>query len=487
MKWPITNRGAIFALLAILLAGCGSTYEPSGALARPWNFAMGPNFQMPAFAAPAQFRNQLGPAEAASLADLPWWQVFTDEKLKGLIGAALAHNYDLQIAVARVQQSRALVGVAASQFFPQAEYQGQAEREKIFFPPAPNPELNSFTGVLSVAWEIDVWGRIRRSTEAARADYLASEDARRGVMLTLVSNVAAAYFELMELDRELRIAQDSSRTYEQTFTYFNRRFLGGTDTKLSTSRAEANLEASRATVADLERQIAQQEDAISVFLGATPKEIERVELPVNPIVQMPPGLTTNLLKRRPDIMQAEHDMVSANAQVGVAVANFFPTIGLAALYGGQGEHIGDVVKNSFSVWNIAANMTGPIFQGGRLYQSYRAQKAFWDETVEEYQGTIVEAFREVSDALVAQDKLTHKRAALEKQVAALSEAVRLSLDRYNTGLANYFEVLEAEQELYPAEDALAQTQRDQLLAVVSLYKALGGGWKLSDSQWTPAP
>jgi len=485
MRLSVTKRRATFALLAILFAGCAPTSEPTGAWAKLWNFAVGPKYRQPGFDAPPRFRNQLGPAEAASLADLPWWRVFTDKKLDHLISQALANNYDLQIAVSRVEQSRALIGVAASQFFPQAEYQGQAAREKVFFPGFPaNPLINSFSGVLSVSWEIDVWGRIRHSTEAARADFLATEDARRGVMLTLVSNVAAAYFELMELDRELRIAQDSSETYSRTFKYFNQRYLGGTDTKLSTSRAEANLELSHATIADLERQIAQQEDAISVFLGTTPTAIERAELPVNLIVQMPPGLTTNLLKQRPDIMQAEHNMVSANAQVGVAVANFFPTIGLAALYGGQGVHIGDVVKNNFSVWNVAGNVTGPIFQGGKIYQSYRAQKAFWDETIEAYQGTIVESFREVSDALVAQDKLTDRRVALEKQVAALNEAVRLSLDRYNTGLANYFEVLDAEQQLYPAEDALAQTQRDQLLAVVSLYRALGGGWNLTDREWT---
>jgi multidrug efflux system outer membrane protein len=302
-------------------------------------------------------------------------------------------------------------------------------------------------------------------------------------MLTLVSNVAAAYFQLVELDRELAIARESSNTYSQTLTYFMRRYRGGTDTKLSTSRAEANLDSSQATIAVLERQIAQQEDLISVLLGSTPQAIERVSLNAQTIAQTPPGLTTHLLKRRPDIRQAEQSMISANAEIGVAVANFFPTIGLSALYGGESQRIGNMLKTNFSVWNIAGNITGPLFQGGRLYQTYRAQKAYWDETVAQYQSTIVYAFRDVSDALVAEEKLKQQRAALEKQVAALRDAVRLSLDRYNIGLSNYFEVLDAEQQLYPAEDALAQTERDQLLAVVSLYKALGGGWALADNEW----
>jgi len=222
-----------------------------------------------------------------------------------------------------------------------------------------------------------------------------------------------------------------------------------------------------------------------VLIGTTPTAIERAELPVDPIVQLPPGLTTNLLKRRPDIMQAEHTMVSANAEGRRGGGELLSHHRACSSLWWPGSACRRHSQNSFSVWNVAGNVTGPIFQGGKLYQSYRAQKAFWDESVAAYQATIVEAFREVSDALVAQDKLTHKRAALEKQVAALREAVRLSLDRYNTGLANYFEVLDAEQQLYPAEDALAQTQRDQLLAVVSLYKALGGGWNLTDREWIP--
>jgi multidrug efflux system outer membrane protein len=303
-------------------------------------------------------------------------------------------------------------------------------------------------------------------------------------MLSLVSDVASGYFRLLELDREREIARSSAETYQQTLDLFTERYEGGKDTKLSTSRAEASLAASLATIARLDEAIGQQENAICQLLGAPPRPIERG----NPlIVQTPPvapaGLTSDLLQRRPDILRAEHDMMSANAEVGVAVANFFPRIGLTALYGGESPEIGNILKNNFSIWNIAGSVSGPIFQGGRLLEQYRARQAFWDETIAAYRGTIVQALREVADALVSQSKLVERRAAQERQVKALADAVELSLLRYRTGLANYFEVLEAAQQLYPAEDALAQSQRDQLLTIVTLYKALGGGWNLPDDTW----
>jgi len=240
-----------------------------------------------------------------------------------------------------------------------------------------------------------------------------------------------------------------------------------------------------ATIARLDRLIIQQENAISVLLGRNPEVTNRgTPLTDQKTPQTPPGLTTDLLQRRPDIRQAEQNMIAANSQIGVAVADFFPTIGLSALYGGSSKKIEDIVKDSFSVWNIAGTVAGPIFRGGQLVESYRAQKAFWDESIARYKGTIVQAFREVSDALTAQVNLVQQREALAKQVDALQDAVRLSLLRYDSGRATYFEVLEAEQQLYPAEDALAQAERDQLLAVVDLYKALGGGWQLTDEQFS---
>ena len=472
-------RGAVAAL--VLVAGCAPTAEPRGLLGRLWRLEVGPNYRRPAVDTPDGFRGRIGPEDAASFADLPWWDVFGDQELQRLLSRALAGNYDLQAAVARIEQARAQVGVAASDLYPQVGYQGSAERQKIFLTPRfPSTTFNVFQGALNVAWEIDVWGRIRRATEAARAQFLATEEAQRGVLVTLVSDVASGYFQLLEFDRELAIAHESAETYQRTFDLFMRRYVGGTDTKISTSRAEANLRSSEATIAQLERLITQQEDAISVLLGTNPGPIERgTPLVVQTTPETPPGLTTALLKRRPDIRQAEQNMIDANAEVGVAVANFFPTVGLSAMYGNAGSKIENVFRNGASVWNIAANISGPLFQGGRLIESYRAQQAFWDQTIAQYRGTIVEAFREVADALVAEVRLAEQRAAQEAQVAALREAVRLSLDRYQTGLSNYIEVLDALQLLYPAETALAQTQRDQLLAVVNLYKALGGGWETS--------
>jgi multidrug efflux system outer membrane protein len=470
------------ALAAVLVAGCAPIHQPTGFLGKLWRLEVGPQYERPAVDTPEDFRGRLDPADAVSFADLPWWQVFDNPTLQGLVGGALEGNYDLQAAVARIDQARAQIGVAASQFFPQIGYQGTASRTRtpggIVASNIPSQTVNVFLGAFNMAWEVDLWGRIRRSTEVAQAQYLANDDARRGVVVTLVSDVASNYFQLLELDRELAIALESANTYRQTLDVFTKRFVGGTDTKISTARAQANLQASLSTIAALQRQIVQQENAISVLLGTNPKDIQRgVPLVDQPVPVTPVGLTSELLRRRPDIRQAEQAMIGANAGVGVAIANFFPTIGLSTLYGGGSNKIGSIAKDSASLWNIAANLSGPIFQGGKLLESYYAQKAFWDEMIARYRGTIVQAFREVADALVAQHRLAEQRKAQEAQVVALGEAMQLSLARYDTGLTNYIEVLDAEELLYPAKSALAQTRRDQLVAVVNLYKALGGGWE----------
>ena len=471
----------------MLLTGCSPTAEPKGIWGKLWKVEVGPDYKRPDPEPVQEFRSQIGPAENASLADLPWWAVFKDPQLQQLVAVALAHNYDLQLAVTRVDQARSMVWVAASPFYPQAGYQAFAGRERIFLPnenAGGNLTFNAFGALLNATWEIDVWGRIRRSTEAARANLFAQEDVRRGVMLTLVSDIATGYFRLLELDRELAIAQDSSRIYKETLDLFTQRFEFGRDNKLPVERAQAAYDSSIANIAALKRAIVQQENALSILLGAYPGEIERgIELTEQSMPNTPVGLTTDLLQRRPDIMQAEQVMIGANAEIGVAVANFFPRIGLTALYGGQSTNIGDVFESSFSIWNIAGGFAGPLFQGGRLIESYYAQQAFWNGTIAQYKQTVLVAFQEVSDALVAQQTLVEQNAALAHQVVALKESVDLSLLRYRAGRSSYFEVLEAEQLLFPTEDALAQTQRDQLLAFVDLYKALGGGWNLSDIEW----
>src|SRR5215471_19148215 len=273
----------IMRLLATVLAaagimGCSPTTEPQGFWGKVWRLEVGPDYKRPDLASVNEFRSELGPTEATSLADLPWWMVFNDKELQRLIAEALEHNYDLQLAAARVEQARALVWVAASPLYPQIGYQALAGREKTFVPfddAGGNITFNTFAGLLNATWELDVWGRIRRSTEAARANLFAQEDIRRGVMLTLVSDVATYYFQLLELDLELAIAQESSRTYKQTLDLFTQRFEFGRDSKLPVERAQANFDSSIANIASLRRTIALQENALSVLVGSYPRAIER--------------------------------------------------------------------------------------------------------------------------------------------------------------------------------------------------------------------
>ena len=466
------GRLSVVVVMAAIIAGC----------------KVGPEYRRPDATPPKDFRSQVASTEAGSLADLPWWQIFNDKALQGLITQALAGNYDLKVAVARIEQARAQVAVVRADLYPQVGYQANAAREKSFIPLPQlqgNVTYNSFQAAVNAAWELDVWGRIRRSTDAATAGLYAQEDVRRGVMLALVSDVAANYFLLIELDRQLAIAQESATVYQRTLDLFNQRFQAGMDSKLGVVRAQAAYDSSNAAIAALNRAITQQENAICVLLGTYPRTIERgTQLPQQVMPATPVGLTSDLLQRRPDIMQAEQVMIGANAQIGVAIANYYPRIGLSALYGAQGVEVSDLFKSNFSIWSLAAGLTGPIFQGGRLKAGVQAQEAFWNESIAQYKQTITVAFRETSDALIAQQTLVTQRSALESQVQANREAVDLAMQRYTGGRASYFEVLDAEQSLFPSEDALAQTQRDQLVAVVNLYKALGGGWNLKDEEWS---
>jgi multidrug efflux system outer membrane protein len=463
-------RTASFALVVLALTGC----------------PVGPNYVRPEASPPTDFYGQVQPPEAASLADLPWWEVFSDPVLQRLVTEAVQSNYDLRTAIARVEQAEALVGVARAPLFPQIGYEGSAARQRsLVFPGQPNATFNSFLGAFDLAWELDVWGRIRRSTEAAQAEMLATEEFRRGVLLTLVSSVAQAYFELLELDRELEIARETTESFRETLQLFTRRYEGGVGSKLQTERAAAALYETEATIPSLEAQIVAKENQINVLLGRNPGPIPRGA----PLVQQamppdtPPGLPSELLERRPDVREAEETIRSANAQVGVAVANFFPRIGLTSLYGGQSTELEDVVKGSANIWNIVGSISGPIFTGGQLLEQYYAQVAAWEQAKLQWEQTLVNAFSEVSSTLVLQDKLRQVREAQEATVRAYEESVRLSLLRYNQGLANYYEVLEAQQLLFPAQNNLARTQRDELVVVVALYRALGGGWQVPDDGW----
>ncbi len=443
--------------------------------------ALGPNYARPKALTPGATRGQEAPADAASLADLPWWEVFKDPALQTLVEESLRGSHDLRAAAARVEQARNRVAIARSDMLPQIGYQGGATRQRSPAPGAPsNPTFDSFLGTFDLAWEIDVWGRVRRATESADAAYLEALAAQQGVLLTLVSDVAQTYFEILELDRELDITRATTATFQNTADLFDRRYKGGIGTLLEVSRARAAVAQARAGIAGLQSQIVAKENQLSILLGRPPGEVARAPRLEDEALapEVPVGLPSQLLERRPDIREAEQALVAANAEVGVAVANFFPRIGLTALYGGQSSELENLVKSKGNVWAIGGSITGPIFQGGRLLASYRVSSAAWDEAVERYQQATLEAFGEVSSALVEHENLKSVRVDRDATVKELQTSVDLSLKRYNDGVASYFEVLEAQQQLFPAELELARTRRDELLAVVTLYRALGGGWRL---------
>ena len=451
--------------------------------------AVGPDYKRPTTTPPEMFRGQTDPAEAASLADLPWWEAFRDPTLQDLLQTALANNYDLRVAVARVEQARALAAQARGAFFPSIGYEGNIQRARggafgsvFVIPGQPTPTLSTFVGLFTASWELDIWGSIRRQYEAARAQFLGTEEARRGVLLSLVSNVAQAYFELLELDAQLDIAKRTTASYQGTFNLFRRRLEFGVASTLETSRAEGALGSTAATIPDLESQIASQENQISILLGRNPGPIPRgtplFEQAVVPAI--PAGLPSALLERRPDLRQAEQQLVQANAQVGVATANFFPQITLSGFGGGVSPQLWAVSH----VWSLAAGLSGPIFQGGQILENYRANVAAWEQAKLQYEQAVITAFQEVSSALTALEKLVQVEAEQARAVKAYEDSVRIANKRYVGGLASYYEVLEAQQLLFPAENQLAQVRANRLFTYVQLYKVLGGGWNLTDAQWS---
>jgi multidrug efflux system outer membrane protein len=456
--------------------------------------AIGPDYKRPRVAEPPTFRGQVT-TEAASLADAAWWDVFGDPILRNLIREALRNNYDVSIAAARVQEARANLSIARSDLYPSLDYGASAGRGKITpgvagSPGGPSPQANNFySASMTMSWELDIWGRIRRSNEAARAILFATEEARRGVWLTLVSDVAQAYFQLLELDVQLQIARNSTEAYQNTYNLFLDRLNVGVASKLETSRALGALGNAQATIPQLESNIVATENQLSILLGKAPGPIPRGQpMYAQPVVPaVPAGLPSALLGRRPDLRQAEEQLVAANARIGVAKADFFPRFSLTALFGTASPEVSALTGGSATIWAVAGMLSGPLFNAGRTLGTYRASIAQWEQVRIEYEQAVLVALREVSDALTALGKLSEAEAGQDTAVRALAEAVEHATDRYRQGLANYFEVLEAQQQLYPAQTALAQIRRDRLLAHVRLYRALGGGWTLTDEQWMSGP
>lgn len=457
--------------------------------------ALGPDYTRPPLTPPDAFRGQASPGETASLADTPWWEAFGDPVLKGLIQDALAGNYDVRIAAARVQQARAQAGVARSAFFPQIGYIAQATQSRglsniiLGVPPTEgaSPESTLYLGGATMSWEIDLWGRIRRSTEAANAQLLASEEGRRAVLLSLVSDVAQAYFELIELDARLAIARQATEAYQGTFKLFQDRLEYGVVSQLQTSRAEGDLAQASASIPEIESQIIAKENQLSTLLGRNPGPIPRgtplFDQAVMPTV--PAGLPSALLERRPDLRRAEQQLVAANAQIGVAKAAFFPQLSLTGLLGKASPALSALTAGTSTIWQAGGALVGPIFQGGKNLQNYRAAVAGWEEAKWRYERAVIQAFQEVSSSLAALDKLAGAETEQARSVRALEKSVQISNDRYLYGLSSYFEVLDAQQRLYPIQNGHAQIRLGRLLAYVQLYKALGGGWNLKDPQVPP--
>jgi len=459
--------------------------------------AVGPTYRRPKVNVPGQYRAAEGAAQQASFADLPWWEVFKDERLKELIQTAVANNYDLLIAVTRIEQSRQIAVQAQAQYFPFVNYSvtGSDGKNELAGTVAPNGgnTRGTFVGVASAAWEADVWGRLRRLNESARAQYLATEEARRGVMLSLVSDVAQNYFQLLGLELQLDIARQTTDSYTQTLKLFTQQLEGGVASKLQTSRAAGAAATAAANIPQIELQIALTENQISVLLGSNPSDIKHTAKLLDEIVppDIPAGLPSALLERRPDVLQAEQLLRSANAQVGVATANYFPQIGLTALFGRASTPLSTLSSGQTTVSSVAGNVAGPIFQGGALRAQKRQAVAFWEQSKLQYEQTALDAFQDVSNALISRQKYELIRAKQIEAVQSYQESVKVSLQRFLAGKANYYEVLEAQQQLYPAQLSLAETELNRRTVIVQLYKALGGGWNLKDPDWvgpkSPAP
>jgi multidrug efflux system outer membrane protein len=444
---------------------------------------VGPNYKRPSVAFPSTYHdyspNPQAEAQAASYADLPWWQVFQDPVLQDLIKTALQQNYDLQTATERIIASRAQLAVTRSSLFPQV--QGDANftggKEQNF-----QSKSNFLALTADASFQLDLFGKLRRETEAARAQVLATQAAQQTVVLTLVSDVASDYFALLQLDLELQISQDTVKTQEDAVKLTNLRLNHGVATKLDVLQAKQVLDTANAQIPDLQRQIAQEENAISILLGDYPRDIKRglplVQQPMPPSV--PPGMPSALLERRPDIHEAEQNLIAANAEIGVAKASFFPQISLTGSGGGafgRSNLFSSMMSSQTSIWAYGAQVTQPIFTGGALTGNLKLAKSEQRQELIAYKQAIQLAFRDVSDALIGYQKYYEVRVAQEVTVKDLQDSVNTSLERYRGGITTYLEVLDGQRSLFTAELTLAQARGDEYQSLVQLYKSLGGGWE----------
>jgi multidrug efflux system outer membrane protein len=457
------------SLVVLLLSGC----------------AVGPNYKRPSVDVPGAYRGA-SPQEAAqsapesSLGDLKWWEVFQDKQLQDLIHAALQQNYDVRIAATRILEAQAQVGITRADQLPTINAGAQTNdqrsaRAKLF----PAFETSAHEVDLSLAWDLDFWGKYRRATESARANLLATEWSREAVITTLVSDVAAAYFQLRELDLELEIARRTLASRQDSLRITQMLANGGATSMLDVRQAEQLVFTAAETIPDVERRIEQQENFISTLLGNNPSPIARgmklTEQPHAP--EVPAGLPSSLLERRPDIRQAEAQLIAANAQIGVAKADYFPQISLTANGGFQSSALTSLFTGPSGLWNFGGSLAQPIFAGGRIRSNVRFTEARQQEAALVYQQTIQQAFRGVSDALIEYRKDREFRQQQEQLAFSAQDAARLSETRYRGGATSYLEVLTNETNYFNAELGLAQAQLNELLGLVRIYRNLGGGWQ----------
>jgi outer membrane protein, multidrug efflux system len=454
-------------LASILIAGC----------------AVGPNYHRPAVQTPTVYRDlresPQAQEQAASFADLPWWQVFQDPRLQELIRTALKQNYSVQLATERINAERAQLAITRSQLFPQAQGSGNftGGKEQNF-----QSKSNFLALTADAAFQLDLFGKLRRETEAARAQLLATEDAQRTVMLTLVSDVASDYFNLLQLDLELQITRDTEKTQEDSVKLTSFRLDHGVAIKLDVLQAQQVLDTANAQIPDLERQIGQEEDAISILIGDYPHGVARG----NPLVEqalppdVPAGLPSALLERRPDIREAEQTLIATNAEIGVAKAEFFPQISLTGSGGGsfgRSSVFSSLMSSQTSIWSYGVHVSQPIFAGGAIRGNLHLAESQHEQALIAYKQAIQHAFGDVSDALIAYQKFHEVRVRQEQVVGDLEESVRLSTLRYQGGTTTYLEVLDGQRSLFSAQLTLAEARGNEYQSLVQLYRALGGGWQ----------
>jgi outer membrane protein, multidrug efflux system len=463
------------------------------AIAAAWmtGCMLGPNYQRPDVQVPQTFRapDPLPAPQAESLADLKWWEVFKDEDLQQLVRTALQQNYDLRDAVARVEAARANLGITRSNQFPQVGASGDMQFTRLSrdgatpLPASFLPSQNRNWGEASLnllSFEVDLWGRLRRATEAARANLLSADENRKAVVTTLVSDVATAYFTVRELDYELEISTRTLDDRRTSLQLVQARQGGGVANLLDLRQSEQLVDTAAETVPALQQQIEQTENQISLLLGKNPGDVMRHQGAFNEDLfppDVPAGLPSALLERRPDIRASEQNLVAANAQIGIARAAYFPQLSLSGLIGGQSTQLSSLFSGPHSAWSFVPQVTQPIFTAGRLRSNVRLAEAQKESAVIQYQKTIQTAFTEVSNALIAHQRVRESRVQQQALVTALEDRKRLAYARYTGGVDTQLNALDADRDLLQAQLDLRQIRLNELLSVVQLYKALGGGWQ----------